>query len=296
MARTPPPLGLARATRFGVAAGLLGIDAGPIVDRLHHLVETEYGILAWLAIDARALAAAALLERTTDVTGTLRELSVGLCGRDALSPLGGVDAKELVMLELGVDRAGTYITAYAHGETELDADATLATSLGVTAAAWATLRERLIQVGGAALGERRISVTVRATGEPVVAIARPLRRTDDAQPAADPLARVLRLGATEPQQHLLPRIHAILAQDHPVFARVDGASSRVDLVYGPNTLENALKVATNLGGDELAKRFGTFTGALGADGVHAIELALGPTDPLPARIAVAISSKVSNAT
>ena len=284
------------------------------------MLDAEIGILAWYPTDRLGLAAAAPLERAPALEATLRELARNL--GSAAGPADAADVAERAMtglvalavpsdrftLEVGVDPDGPFATAAIVGEGTLAADLETCVGLGMARAIASEIEARFSRIARAERDERRISVTVHAGRAPAceVAIARALRPGDRSMPADEPLSRVLaiagELGASAAQQRLVPRVHAILAGEHLVFARLGatlaGAAGtpalleRVVLEYADATTETGLKVATGLGGDDAAVRFGKFTGALDADRVLAIELHLGRVDPMPARIACPVSARI----
>ncbi|MCW5805810.1 MAG: hypothetical protein KIT31_25795, partial [Deltaproteobacteria bacterium] len=121
-----------------------------------------------------------------------------------------------------------------------------------------------------------------------------------AQLGDDALARIRAadLGCSPAQLRLLDQIHPILAGGRPVWIRcavatdvATGLLPGATLTYPGGTLDHALRVVGGLSTtDGASARFGAFVGALGADRVRSIELAIGPSDPVRARIGVPVAA------
>ncbi|HTR53893.1 MAG TPA: hypothetical protein VMJ10_24530 [Kofleriaceae bacterium] len=309
MPLAPPSEQAAIAARLGVAAALIGTTAKVMVE---HLGEVWAGgfrqVLAFTDANARTFGVGIAIDPDDYLARRMAALSAGVSGSKALSRaamarkgdlwieralgLGGVDA-------LGPD--GPSASLAIAGPATLADDGEAAQVIGLSA-------------GVAAEVVARLGAFDR---EPATTSDRELRATIFSGPAGqdhrielsawlpdDALARLhaaaTKLAITGAQLRLLDRIHPILAASHPVSiriaARADAVVPGATLVYGPQTLDHALRVVTGLATDhDAATRWGAFVGATDASRVRVLELALGPHDPIAARLGCEVRSGLQTA-
>jgi hypothetical protein len=290
--------------RIGVAAALVGISAETMV---RHIGDVASGPLvdpvAFTDADVHSFGiGTALSGDDLWLARRMASLAAGISPSKALAR-AAVARRGDLWIERAIGSGGSagsgldgvLATLAIAGTATLEDDLAVASAIGIPAAAQAALadRMRLLEPEDGAR-DRLVRVTVYSGPE-----GRDTMLELGAQLPPDALDRIRNAfsgpgGCSGAQLRLLDQVHPILAAGRPVWIRcavthelVPGAT----LAYSGNTLDNALRVVNGLStSDGASTRFGAFVGALGADRVRFIELSIGPTDPVRARMGVAVAA------
>ena len=270
----PVPADSSFAARVALAAEALAIDAADLVP---HLTDVTDGPLltpmVWTDADAQLLGIAASLPADALLPRRMTVLAAGISGSTALARTTMARAGE-VWIERWSDRRAVVALM---GTATLDDDVAALAAIGTSEANAAAAGERLRLLTDAGAHLRLLRTTIRPGDVETCELG--------VQATPDVLARIAAsadaLGIGGPQQRMLAGVHAILARGRPVLLRVGvrGADlvPGLSLTYGPQSVEDALRVVTGLATRaDAAARFGTLTGSLGCERVAAVELAARP--------------------
>ena len=298
---------VAIATRIGVAAAMIGIDARVLVE---HLSEVAQGAiraaLAYTDANQTALGVGIGLPPNDPwLARRMASLTAGISPSRALSraamALPGDVMIERAVGPVGKDGDGRRASIAIATTGTLDDDLAAASAIGVSELACAALAQRMRALEGAQARKGRL---LRATVFPGDPEGDNATIEIGAQLAGDPPEIIARLRALAPeagisdvQLRLIERVHPILAANAPFAARVSVTRGVLDpglvLSYGTQTDDTVRRVVGGLAEDppQATIRFGELMGALGADRVVVTELALGRGDPLPLWLGVRVAGQ-----
>lgn len=275
------------ATRVAIAASALAIDAADLVARLCDVTDGPlHHPMVWTDADVGVLGVSARLPEDALLARRMTVLAAGLGDAAGLVRTAMARSGE-VWIERWSDRRATVSRA---GVATLADDLAALEAVGASAAAARTAGDLLRDLTGDDAGPRLLRATLR----PGVPAAYELGARTGATVIARLLERAQDLAIGDAQQKLLERVHAIFAHDRPVLVRIAIADPardepRITVTYGPQALDHALRAITGLATRaDAATRFGTLTGSLGSERVAALELGLGPVDPAPLSVALAM--------
>jgi hypothetical protein len=226
-------------------------------------------------------------------------MAAGISGSGMLQKAVLAQAGDIGLeLSRGVDNTlpgldGPHATiSIAHEATRAEALA-IASTLGVSGATLIALGARLALLEGM---DKRVERLLRVTVFPGPAGHDSMIELGVQQPATvldRIIAAASSLSIGGPQQRLLANVHPILAGSKPVIVRcavVGGAlMPGATITYFDHAIDHARRVLSGLvPSEDVARKLGTVVGALASDSVWALELALGPKDPVPARVGLNI--------
>lgn len=292
---TSPSAQAAIGARVAVAAQQLGIDAQSLLEQLFQVASSFTGVVVLTDADVRTFGVAIDLADDAHLAARMAALAAGVSGSKALARAAmarpGLRQVERAIGAggpTGEGMAGVVAALSVVGPATLDEDLAAATAIGMDPDAATALGDRLVALtGGGELRTRLVRTTIYP-GPPghdaMVELA------TEAPP--DLLARLahplLDIGAA--QRKLLGNIHPILASTAPVWVRC-GTGPGVTLVYRDLSLDTCQHVVHGLATrDDAMGRWGSLVGALGATHAPWLELALGPVDPIPARLGLAVTA------
>ncbi|MCX5748315.1 MAG: hypothetical protein NT062_38170 [Proteobacteria bacterium] len=260
------------AIRVGAIAAIVGVDVAPLATALA-LVDPLLARpleVTWRA-DAAALGIVARV-------GPADRALVGRLHPALATAIGDTECELEVRTVAGEERSEAAVRSIGAP----DFAARLA-ALGVLPAALAPL-----PAGSGGLVARV------SAGELAVEVGRVVRGPEGAVAVAA-LAELA--GVSAPQRALIAKLHPVLARDLGAFAALTilegGARApRLALRYAAMPCDLALRFIGGLYRGDAAARIGAFAGATGAAHVSALELVLGPTEPLAAWIQCPSSNQV----
>ncbi len=271
-------------------------------ESLHrHLLEVTSGVLvdpvAFTDADVQLVGISSALAPTEPwLAGRMAALTAGVSGSRAL-PRAVIARHGALRIErmIGVGGStaqgleGGSATLAITGPATLDDDVAAATDIGLSAGIARALGDRLAALTGDRTSrERMVRVTVFSSPEghdSTIELATAL--------TGDALAAIRAANVTEAQRRLLERVHPILAAGQPVWVRCGATAEALDphttLVYAATPLAHVRSIVTGLAtSDAAVARFAAVAAGAGADQASAIELAIGPLDPMRLRISVAV--------
>jgi hypothetical protein len=276
--------------RLGLALNALGIDAW---DLAKHLGEVSDGplrdVLVWTNADVSVLGLSASLRGDDPLLPRrMALLAAGITGSPALAQTVTARKGDVWIERWSDGRAAVAMM----GRATLADDTSALGTLAFAGDEARQLGDRLALLSDRGPALRMLRTTVRR-GE---VETYDLGVQVDASTALAKLAQHAgELGIGDPQLRLLRNVHAVLAHGRPVLLRATMRAAvpqpGVAISYGAQTLDHALRVITGLATrSDAAKRFGTLTGALGSSAAKAVELQLGPVDPVPALVALDVAA------
>jgi hypothetical protein len=289
------------AARIGVAARLLSIPADTLVQ---HLIDVTSGVLldpvVFSDADLRTFAVGtAIGSDDTWLARRAAQLAAGISGSKALARAAAARRGD-VWIERALGRGGSTAagldgvsaTVAIAGTATLDDDLAAIGAIGASSAAVDALAARLRMFEPeVARRDRLVRITVYSGPS-----GRDTTIELGAQLGDDALAKIRAsdLHVSAAQLRLLDQVHPILAGGRPAWLRcgiaADALEPHATLMYPGATLDNALRVVGGLANESGAEsRFGTFAGALGAGRARAIELAIGPHDPIRMRVGLPVA-------
>lgn len=278
------------AARIGVASGALGVAA---VDLVEHLGEVSDGplrdLIVWTDADIALLGVSASLPaRDSLLPRRMTLLSAGITRSPALARTVAARTGEVWIERWSDGRA----TVSIMGQGTLDDDVAAVGAVAMAAAEAQQLGGRLALVTDDGPALRLVRTTVRR-GDVERYELGVQAGPDDVLARIEQHAATLEIGAA--QLRLLHNVHAILAHGRPVLVRATMLGAVVQpgitITYGAQSIDHALRVITGLTNRrDAAARFGTLTGSLGSTRAKAVELQLGPRDPIPALVAVDVAA------
>jgi hypothetical protein len=297
---TSPADQAATAARIGVGAGLLGVDVDWIIEQIIESSGGLEGATVFTDADVRTLTVGATVPDDKWTPRHMARLAAGITTSKALARMSiarvgrrWLETGSGLFGAKGEGMAGMYATLAVHGPASLDEDIATTTAVGLDQTIANELAARLSTLTKG--GERRPRVirTTAFTGdEPtnhVIEIGAEVPH--DVIDLITSLASELQI--TSAQLKLIKGVHQILAGGRSVWVRI-GASQHalepgVTLTYASVTLDNAMRVINGLSStDGAMQRWGFLVGALGATDVSALEVHLGPRDPMPARFGLVV--------
>lgn len=280
--------------RVAVAARQLGIDAQSMLEQLFQVASGFLGVVVITDADVRTFGVAIDLADDEYLATRMAALAAGISGSKALSR-AAMARPGLLQVERGIGAngptgegmSGVFAVLSVAGAASLDDDLAAATAIGMDPDAATAIGNRLLLLTGDGNARPRLVRTTIYPGSPgrdsMIELA--------CEAPPDLLSRLARTGLDigGAQLKLLGNIHPILAANAPVWVRC-GTSPGVTLVYRDVSLDTCQHVVHGLAtyADAMA-RWGTLVGALGARGASWLELSLGPVDPVPARLGLAVT-------